>query len=101
LGTSEDQPDYQGIAAELLGAKRMALAFGNEEAVQLIDRLHREVMDAWGSTADDDRPDAAVEAALAEHGAEVVHQAARAQLEGDGGAALLRVGIEPATARDC
>jgi len=70
-----------------------------EEAQRQLDLLERAA--SRYEATEDDRPDAAVQAAIAEHGAEAVHRAAQAQLEGDGGAAMLAVGIEPATAGDC
>jgi len=94
-------PDYQGIATELLGARDMALALGSKQAADRASLLHREVVDAWVAASTGYRPDAAVQAAIAAHGPEAVHRAAQAQLEGDGGAAMLAVGIEPATAGDC
>jgi len=97
---AKHDPDYQGIASELLGAQRMALALGDEQAAALVRDLHGEVLDAWGQAieGDDDRPDAAVQAAIAEHGAAAVHRAAQDTLEG--GAGLRGLGVEPTTAGD-
>jgi len=62
-------PDYHGITSELQGAQRMALALGDEQAAEQVRQLHREASNAWGaalselgvgSSAEDDRPDAAV-----------------------------------------
>ena len=97
---AKSSPDYQGITSELLGAQRMALALGDEQAAALVRELHREVLDAWGQAieGDDPRPDAAVQAAIAEHGPAAVHRAAQDALEG--GDALQGLGIEPTTAGD-
>ncbi|MFP4129673.1 MAG: hypothetical protein ACLFSJ_02925, partial [Halorhodospira sp.] len=117
-------PDYHGITSELQGAQLMALALGDEQAAEQVRQLQREASNAWaaalselgvGSAAEDDRPDAAgpelekiealppdaaIQAAIAAYGPEVVHQAAQAHLEGDS-AALQSLGIKPATAGDC
>ena len=54
---AKSSPDYQGLASELLGAQRMALALGDEQAAALVRDLHREVLDAWGQAIEGDRPD--------------------------------------------